>query len=141
RIVGVNGKPVARMADMAQFITASPAGTRLTFEIDRGGRPARVSVTLGTRPITDQPFGEPLPPPPGREQVQEKLLGVRTLMLGNLDRNRLKIPVTRGALVARVTPGSPAARAGLPVDAVIVGLDNRLVESPEQLAAHLLQAG
>ena len=45
----------------------------------------------------------------------------------------LKLPVSRGALVQDVTPGSPGDRAGLRPYDVIVALDGKAQQSDEQL--------
>lgn len=49
-IVGVNGRPVRKMADLAKVIERSPPGTELSFDIERDGEKHRVTVTLGERP-------------------------------------------------------------------------------------------
>jgi putative serine protease PepD len=42
---------------------------------------------------------------------------------------------SRGARISRVADGSPAAAAGLPVDALITKVDDQLIESPNALVA------
>ena len=51
---------------------------------------------------------------------------------GDLQRS-LKLPVSRGALVQDVTPGSPAERAGVRPYDVIVGLDGKAEASDDEL--------
>jgi S1-C subfamily serine protease len=44
-----------------------------------------------------------------------------------------QIPVSKGAYVARVIPGSPAANAGIRAGDVIIGFDGKTVTSPSEL--------
>jgi C-terminal processing protease CtpA/Prc len=60
-------------------------------------------------------------------------LGVGVADLGRDDRTRLKLSDERGALVKNVQPDTPAAKAGLQADDVIIRFDGEAVRS----AAHL----
>jgi membrane-associated protease RseP (regulator of RpoE activity) len=62
------------------------------------------------------------------------VLGVRTQTITPETRQRLKLSTASGALVVARTPGSPAERAGIPLDAVIVAVNGTPVESPLDLA-------
>ncbi len=71
-IVGVNGRAVKKMADLARVLERSPPGAELTFDIERNGEKLRVAVTLGERPAPNkrlaaefgrQPEGNNLPAP------------------------------------------------------------------------------
>ncbi|MFZ4731028.1 MAG: PDZ domain-containing protein [Pirellulales bacterium] len=61
-------------------------------------------------------------------------LGVRTLPVDQATQSRFALPHASGALVIGVIHELPAARAGVPPGAVIVALDERPVESPEDLS-------
>ena len=60
-------------------------------------------------------------------------LGVSLSDLGSDDRTRLKLADERGALVKDVQPDTPAAKAGLKADDVIVRFDGEAVRSAAQL--------
>jgi membrane-associated protease RseP (regulator of RpoE activity) len=62
------------------------------------------------------------------------LLGVRTQAITPETERRLKLSTTSGALVVARTPGSPAERAGIPLDAVIIAVNGSPVDSPLDLA-------
>jgi membrane-associated protease RseP (regulator of RpoE activity) len=53
-ITSVNGKAVHSTPDMGKIVEALPAGSQVTFEVDRGGKKQTVQVTLGKRPPPDQ---------------------------------------------------------------------------------------
>jgi serine protease Do len=61
-------------------------------------------------------------------------LGVNLSDLGREDRTRLKLSDERGALVKDVQPDTPAAKAGLKADDVIVRFDGETVRSAAQLS-------
>lgn len=153
RITSINALPVASMRDMAQVVRRSGAGSKLRLVIvrkGRGGAEERLTslLTMGVRP----PVGQRLFPDFGRigadEQagaagasITQSLLGVRTAPLDEATRQKLNVPVTRGAVVVEVTPGLPAAGAGIAVGSVIIAVDNRSVDSPAGLAEQLQEVG
>ena len=57
------------------------------------------------------------------------------------DRARLGLPSVAGAHVMDRTPGSPAERANIPVDAVITALNGTPVGTPTDLSMLLARAG
>jgi serine protease Do len=57
------------------------------------------------------------------------------------DAARLALPSRTGALVLKIIPGGPADRAGLREDDVIVAIDGRPMEGPEQLRWDVSLAG
>ena len=61
-------------------------------------------------------------------------LGVNLSDLGRDDQSRLKLADERGALVKDVRPDTPAAKAGLKADDVIVRFDGETVRSAAQLS-------
>ena len=61
-------------------------------------------------------------------------LGVNLSDLDREDRTRLKLSDARGALVKNVQPDTPAAKAGLKADDVIVRFDGETVRSAAQLS-------
>ena len=145
RITAINGRVVAKLSDMQVALKDLPVGTKLNFQIDRGGNVATKEVTLAVRPAqSERPFqtfgyipqGNPGPaqtgPPPGGPR-----LGIRTLPLAETDRQRLGVPATSGARIVAVTSEGPAEQAGIPVDAVITAVDDRPVQGPDELGQYI----
>ena len=64
----------------------------------------------------------------------EGFLGVSLQEVTKADTARLKLPAERGALVQSVEPGSPAEKAGLKVDDVILRFQGEDIRSVRQLA-------
>lgn len=88
----------------------------------------------GLPPNTPAP--DPNAPPPVKP-----LLGVRAVPVVPELQRSLNLPEPRGALIVEVHPGSPAQLAGLPLEAVIVGVDGRPINSPTELAEYVGSRG
>ncbi|MGE0608476.1 MAG: PDZ domain-containing protein [Pirellulales bacterium] len=63
-IVGVNGRQVKKMAELARVLDSSPVGAELTFDIERNGEKLRVEVALGERPAPVQRLAPQFGPQP-----------------------------------------------------------------------------
>jgi S1-C subfamily serine protease len=140
-IKSVDGKAVRVMDDLAQELEGKPQGARLSLTVQRGSAQQRKTITLGKRPAT-RPTVEELPgpklggpplPPPDPQAVGPRL-GVRTLPVTAEVARKNKLPDTKGAVVVAIASGSAAELAGVPMGAVIVGVDDQNVNSPQELA-------
>ncbi|HEY4688228.1 MAG TPA: PDZ domain-containing protein [Anaerolineae bacterium] len=129
RILAVDGTDLAPDQDLAQIIKSHKPGDTLTLKIERPGEEARdVTVTLGENPDAEG----------------EAYLGVK--YGPRFDRgfffNTPKLPegITGGAFVGEVTSDSPAAKAGLKTGDVITAIDDKSIQTPQDLvdaiAAH-----
>lgn len=153
-ITGLDASPVTSMAEFAAVMTAARPEQRVAFQVARGDRAYEIVVTLGTRPaqadrkfpLVGQPDGPSLPglggPPLAEDTTARKrLLGVRTIPLTEQAQQFFQLPVSRGAVVTAIAPGSPADLAVLPLDAVIVAVDDQPVGNPDELASRIDAAG
>jgi|GEM_PF-2071826 len=129
-----------------------PAFGRIT---DQGGEPIVVEPPTNALPAAPPAPGavvgptDTLPPPqgpvlstvpqpgPGELGPRQRTgsLGVRVVRVTPELQLAMNLPEARGALIVEVRPDSPARKAGLPVDAVIVAANGRRVEGPDELAA------
>jgi S1-C subfamily serine protease len=150
-IVAIDGKSVGSVEALAAQLRPQPAGKTLQFEVRRGDETQTIDVTLGVRPPPQaRPFefgrlpegaAEPpgvVPPadvaPPQPAPPRGQLLGVRTGVVTEGVQQRLRLPRAAGARVVSRVVGSPADQAGLPLDSVIVAVDDQPVTSPVDLA-------
>lgn len=167
-ITAVNGQTIRSAEELSNLLRPLQAGTKISFQIERQSGSQTVDVTLGQRPPPEQrrfqnfghlPEGpaadEPAQIPPAtptptggmpapalsNASLPRPLLGVRTMPVTDQDRVRLRLPSAAGAHVMDRTPGSPAARANIPVDAVITALDGAPVGTPTDLSMLLARAG
>lgn len=119
----VNGQKVSNTTDLSKLIADSKPGDTLKLNIIHGDKQSAVDVKLGNRngsaylgitlsgnrPFSDQLFSR---------EFNRNFGGV------NLN----------GALISQVTPGSPAAKAGLQVGEIIVSIDGEELGSETDLA-------
>lgn len=66
-------------------------------------------------------------------KIRRSAIGVEVLGLNAVEAQRLKRPDAKGAWVQNVRPGSPADRAGLAPDDVIVAFNGQKVADPDEL--------
>lgn len=141
-ITAVEAQPIQDMQDLEEALDRKAPGAKLPMSVDRNGAQRQLSITLGRRaPTTANRNIEELPgPSTAAEQATGPKLGVRTLAVTEAARRQNNLPDTKGALVNMVAPGMAAARAGIPLGAVITALDDKLVNSPQELAAAVRRA-
>ena len=153
-IVEADGRPIRSMVDLAAVMQPTRPGETKTFVVERDGQKTELRVVLGRRPPPSQrpfpsfgrieqpqPGGAPSPAQGGGAVPRRGLLGVRAAPVSPATQRRLRLPVTQGALVAGIVTGSPADEAGIPLDAVIVGINGQAVGGPDDLARLVNQAG
>jgi S1-C subfamily serine protease len=115
-VVSVDGHPVAEGRDLLRAVLSKRVGDRVSLGIIRNGRPLEVTATLAERP---QEEGD-APPLERREQGEGPAPAAPEVELGlSLGAN----PNGGGALVLRVDPSSPAARAGIRRGDVVLEAD------------------
>jgi S1-C subfamily serine protease len=168
-IVAIGGQPTGSLDAMAAQLKPHAAGDRVRFEVRRAGKTQTLEVELGRRPArSDRPFefgripeslpepggaippagnaagpfaDAPLPAPRIAARPRGQLLGIRGAPVTEETRQRLRIPELAGARVISRIVGSPADKAGIPLDAIIVAVDEQPVASPAELARLISAAG
>lgn len=145
-ITEINDRPVRSLDDMADALEehgqrGADAKLRITFERDGD----RQTKELKLAPPPDELIPEP-PARSGKSDPRTKSsadaavsqrpsLGVTVVPLTEEARRTLDITVRQGVLIESIRPGSPADRAGLPIGGVIVALDGRRIDRPDDLIA------
>lgn len=130
---------------------ATPAGPAVPGPVVTNPKPVEPSLTTprpngplgvpslgGPRPV---PRAGTLELPPRAEAPRKALLGLRTVAVPAEIRQRLRLAGGGGALVVARTTGSPADKAGIPVESVIIEFNGTPVESPQELSRLVNQAG
>jgi S1-C subfamily serine protease len=168
-IVAIGGQPTGSLDAMSAQLQPHSAGDKIRFEVRRAGKTQTLEVELGRRPArSDRPFefgrfpeslpdpqgaippaanaGGPLPDAPPRApgiaaRPRGQLLGIRSAAVTEETRQRLRMPALAGARVISRIVGSPADKAGIPLDAVIVAVDEQPIASPAELARLISAAG
>jgi len=169
-IVAIDGQPTGSLDEMASQVQPRPAGAKVRFEVRRGDVTRTLEAELGRRPARgERPFDfgripERLPEPQGGvppvgdapallpnvrppatgvvpAAPRGQLLGIRTAPVSEDFRQRIRLPDIAGARVISRVVGSPADKAAIPLDAVIVAVNNQPVASPAELAQRISAAG
>lgn len=143
-VTAIDTRPIHSMRDFEAILLRSPAGTKLTFQVQRAGQDQHVVVTLGQRPAPAErrfEFGRIPGPEAVPSQPRPAVLGVRLATITPELQQTYALPAPRGALVVDVVPGSPAEKAGLPVEAVIVFIDGVQIDTPADVSRLVAAAG
>ena len=132
-ILRLNGTAVSDSNDLRNQIASLTPGTGVTLDIVRDGNERQVRATLGELPGSDRPAAA------ARESGDE--LGMSLERLTPQMAERLNLPRgATGAVIARLEPGSAAARAGLREGDVIRKVDDHEVSTPAEVR-EALRAG
>lgn len=111
-ITSLNGKPLNSFAELRSRIATTEPGTKVKLGLLRNGKPLEVEVTLDTSTSSSA----------SAEMITPALEGA-TLSDGQLKDG------SKGIKIDEVVKGSPAARAGLQKDDVIIGVNRDRVNS------------
>ncbi len=115
-ITSINGTPVRTPTDVRNAIGLLRVGNPADLDLLRNGKPERVRAIIAAAPAASID-------PPRPAAVGKGLEGA----------SLIDAPVTGGALVRGIEPGSPAARAGLRSNDLIVGVNQAKVDNVEEL--------
>ncbi len=152
RIIAVNGKKVEDEEEFGNLMVKTLSGETITLRVDRDGEEQEIKVKLVDPPVVavappEAPgvvhppgAGGPLIAPRATGTPARASLGITVITLTDELKERLDVPVRRGAVITMVRPGSPADRAGVPVDAVVVAMDGVMVANSEELVALIRSA-
>lgn len=152
RIVEVDGNEIKDEDEFGLLLKKTHPGDTVALKVIRDGKehefktklveqPAIVEVPAEAPGVVPSPdAGGPLVAPRAAAAPGRASLGITVISLTDELRERLGVPVRRGAVITMVRPGSPADRAGVPVDAVVVAMDGQKVANSEELVALIREA-
>lgn len=133
-VVAVDGEPVREGRDLLRAVLRRDVGARVRLEVIRGGRRVSLVLTTAERPGA---AGEDATTPGQGMQPTDNRAPTDGLSLSPLDAEQRRQLGTDGVLVADVTPGSDADRAGIRRGDVILEADGDAVRQPAQVSAAL----
>lgn len=135
-IVRVNGTRVENTDDLSLAISTALAGSRITVQVASPvNAPARTyTVTLGKLWLPSRVIAAQRPPAVGGLRVDY----TTTLLRGGFGDRR---GVARGVAIREVLPGSPAEKANLQVDRIIIQVNGQTVSSPAEFYQRATGAG
>jgi serine protease Do len=128
-VVEVDGRAVTNANDLRNMVAGIDPGQEVAMKVLRDGKPRTLRVELAERPRA--PGEEPRANEPEQPESYEKL-GLRLSELSPQLRQRLQLDEQAdGVVVLGVSPGTPAARAGLRGGDLILDVGGRVVGSIE----------
>jgi serine protease Do len=130
-ITRFDGKVVDSSSALPVLVSLTDSGKSVSVEVWRNGRAQTVSVKLESRP------GRPAAASSNERESGGFGLHLQPFTPGL--RQELGVDASSGVLVAEVSPGSPAARAGLRPGDVVTEVDGKAVGDPGELAQALRQ--
>jgi serine protease Do len=134
-IQAVNGTKIGNPKELAVNVAGIQPGDEARLTVLHNGQAKDVTVKVGTLP------GEQTASNDTQGSQHRAELGLALAPLSPDIRNQLDVPDgTRGAVVERVRPGSPAEAAGLQPGDVIVGVGSHAVASPSEAAREMRTA-
>ncbi|MCH9675599.1 MAG: Do family serine endopeptidase [Gammaproteobacteria bacterium] len=134
-ISAVDGRRLEDFRDLSKLVGAADAGDEMTLTVMRDGKTLSLTATLGALPGAAEETRSAQPPeaPPR--------LGLHVVPMTPQSRGEWGVKDgIDGALVAKVAPSSPAARAGLRAGDVIVEANSRAVDGLDALRDVLSKA-
>lgn len=148
-IASANGKPINTIDDLSGVLGGTNAGDTVELNVRRDGITHKLTLKLTPRPTSGADRDAPprpeslLPEPAGADRgtgTERGTLGVRVVPVDEEARRRYGISVRRGAVIQALTTGGPAQAAGLQVGSVIVSIDGRRVDTPDDLVGYIRTA-
>ncbi|MGM0535649.1 MAG: DegQ family serine endoprotease [Pseudomonadota bacterium] len=126
-ILEVNGEAVESSSTLPRLVGRVSPGSEVALTLLRDGERRELSVTLGDWPDSQDSAAND----PGAEQAPARL-GIALAPLDDAERRELGIE--GGVRVREVDPRGTAAQAGIRAGDILVSIDHREVEGPDQLA-------
>ena len=129
-IVAVDGKAVEGNDALIRLIATRQPGTTAALQILRDGRPVTVPVKLAERPLRERRLAAASPQQPLPSSRSGPVLGLSVREIDEEAAARFKLPDgTRGVVVSRVEPMSPAFDADIERGHVLLEINRRAVQS------------
>ena len=135
RIETAGDKEVTTFDDLKKALAAHKPGDPLVLKVLHDGKEQTLTVTLGETTDNPGPLVAPVPTKAGA------YLGVQAQALTPEMKDKLGVSIEKGAVVADVMPGSPAAKAGLKDADVVTQVGAIAVTGPEDLRDALQKVG
>ena len=132
-IESVDGHPIADPRALAVEIADIKPGSQATVDVLRNGNNQSVTVTIGTLPNEKTAQNGSTQGQSEEQETSQAKVGLALQPLTPELRDQLDLPAkVKGAVVAKVVPGSPAEQAGLQQGDVVVGVGTKSVTNADE---------
>lgn len=132
-ITQVDGKMVTNPRELALAISEIKPDGKADVTYTRDGKDHKVSITVEKMPANARQAFTQSGNSTSNSLAKKPELGLTLAPLTDADRQQLNLPANAaGAVIAHVTPNSPADEAGLRSGDLIVGVGSMSISDPEQ---------
>jgi len=128
-ITAFNGKPVTTQNELVQMVVATKPGTTVPVRILRDRQERSINVTIEELDLESESRVSRNSDRDDPAQTTSTGFGLRLQNISPADARELKLDSTKGALIADVEQGSPAARGGLRPGDIIVRVGREPIAS------------
>jgi len=129
-IVRVGQTAIKEAADVSQAVGALVAGTAVEIELVRSGQTMVVSVTLGERPA-EADLANYTGQGSSTDEATSSALGMTVGAITQVVARQLGLNSTEGVVIMDVVRGGRAEQAGLSAGDVVLGVNQRAIDSVE----------
>jgi len=136
-ILGVDGKSIPRPRDLSRLIASTPVGSTVKLDILRDGKKQTLSVVIEKLAGASEAKAGPGGGAPGGATA----LGLQLADLDDDLRQQFGLKDAKGAVVADVEPGSPAADAGVRPGDLLVEVDRKPVANAADAEKRIAAGG
>jgi serine protease Do len=128
-ILNFNSKPVTTRDELVRMVVATKPGSNVPVRIVRDGKERSLNVTVEELDLESEGNVARNNERNDQSQATSTGFGLRLQNISPADARELKLDSSKGALIADVEQGSPAARAGLRPGDVIVRVGREPIAS------------
>jgi serine protease Do len=128
-ILNFNGKPVTTRDELVRMVVATKPGSNVPVRIVRDGKERSLNVTIDELDLESEGNVARNNERNDQSQATSTGFGLRLQNISPADARELKLDSNKGALIADVEQGSPAARAGLRPGDIIVRVGREPIAS------------
>jgi len=143
-ILSFDGKDVTTNRALPRIVAETPVGKKVTVALNRKGERLNVPVTLGELKDDTQQAAVPDPsatPTPGAEPQVIEEVGMAVAPVSQQLRQQFQLDEdTKGVVVTRVNPNSPAGQRQLRPGDVIVEVSQEAVAAPGDVTSRVQKA-
>jgi serine protease Do len=136
-VLSVNGKEIDSAGALTRTVSLVPPGGKVDVQFLRNGQKKSLAFAVGTRPDEEAVAGRASEGEEKPADVSDKSpkLGVSLAPITAEMAKEMEVPAGRGVAVVSVVDGGPAERAGIRSGDVILEVNRKPVNKPDEVAS------
>jgi serine protease Do len=136
-VLSFDGKPIDKVGQLSRAVASVEAGRTAEIVVWRDGREKTLEARIAAMPAKDQVASSE----EESRSADQPRLGLALAPITPEQRERLNLDVdVKGVLVAQVMPGGPAEAKGIQPGDIILSVDRKEVQKPQDVLAAVRKA-